>query len=48
MPNVPLILVIAGIGILALYVLTGGRRGNQSRGTDLRESGLVIRPGDGG
>jgi len=26
MPNVPLILVIAGIGILAQYVLTCGKR----------------------
>jgi hypothetical protein len=48
MPNLPLILVIAGVGILALYFLTGGRRGNQRRGTDLPESDLVIRPGDGG
>ena len=48
MPNVPLLLVIAGIGILALYFLTGGRRGNQRRGTDIPEADLVIRPGDGG
>ena len=48
MPNVPLILVIAGIRILAQYVLTGGKRGNQRLGTHLPESDLVIRPGDGG
>ena len=45
MPNLPLILVIAGVGILALYFLTGGRRVNERRRRNIPDSELVIRPG---
>ena len=46
MPDPTLLLVLAAIGIVVLYFLTGGRRGKQHRRTDIPESELVIRPGD--
>ena len=45
MPNLPLILVVAGVGILALFFLTGGRHGNERRRRNIPDSELVIRPG---
>ena len=45
MPDPALLLVLAAIGILVLYLLTGGRHGGRRRRTDIPESELVIRPG---
>ena len=44
MPDATPLLVLAGLGVLALYLLTGGRR-SRHRPRDIPESELVIRPG---
>ena len=45
LPDPTLLLVLAAIGIVVLYFLTGGRRGNEQRRRNIPDSELVIRPG---
>jgi len=45
LPDPTLLLVLDAIGIVVLYFLNGGRRGNERRRPNIPDSELVIRPG---